>query len=424
MKILFILHVLICSLLPTQAFSLEGKLPNGLSYFIHQNPSSKKKISIDFIVRGGSLAENEKERGFSHLVEHSIGNGLEFKGVKITDPLCPLWDLSAPEFNVFTSYQFTQYHMEISLAIPDGFQEGLKTISSIFTPFSEANFLTSREEVLKEILEIETTPSKKWDKEKIGCEYPLYKNQHPLGDSSCITAASKEELHDFFKKWYQPQNCAIIIVGNVDSSATLQLLENSFGSIPITNTLASTEKPSEYLPEGLEIYYDEKLDQIELTLIKTIPELDYLTFSLWTLALNNHLQAYLPNYNPRLEIISHPKLFRIKIYLSQHDLLKGAYDLSDALSSYEEKKMALEEFNFYKAYIKEALQHEIQNDLYLSRFYRDLFVNESSNELLSPDAIDALSLEQFHEITRNMCVFPRAVLATNKTSFEGDSHDN
>ncbi len=422
MKIFFILHILICCLLPSHAFPLSGKLPNGLSYFIHQNPASKKKISIDFIVRGGSLSEDVKERGFSHLAEHYVGNALEFKGVKITDPLCPLWDLSAPEFNAFTSYQFTQYHLEISLAIPDGLQEGLKTISSILLPFPDTNFLASKEEILKEILEIETTPSKKWDKERIGHEYPLYKTQHPLGDASCISAAMKEALHAFLKKWYQPHHCALIIVGNVDPSTALQLLENSFGSIPITETLAHVESPPTYLPEGFEIYFDNKLDQIEMTLLK--PAQDNLAFSLWTLTLNHHLQTHLPNFSPRLDLISHPKLLRIKIIFNPDDLPQGAYDFSNALTSFEEKKMGLEEFNFYKALIKEALQHELQNDLYLSSFYRDLFIDDSSRELFSPDAIDALSLETFYEITRGMSVFPRAVLATSQTSFAGGSRDN
>lgn len=423
MKTLFILHVLICSLLHAHVFSLEGKLPNGLSYFIHQNPASKKKISIDFIVRTGSLTENEQERGFSHLVEHAIGNELEFKGDKITDPLCALWDLSAPEFNALTSYQYTQYHLEISLAIPNGFQEGLKTISSIFAPFSETTFLASKEEVLKEILEIEINPAKKWDKEKIGHEYPLYKTQHPLGDPACISRASNQELQTFFKKWYQPQHCALVIVGNVDPSTTLELIHNYFDSIPAANTCAQLEMASEYFPEGFEIYLDKNLDQIVLTLVKPLPEHDDLAFSLWILALNNHLQAYLSNYHPQLDSISHPKLLRIQINLLQPDVLKGAYELSDALSLFEEKKMSLEEFNFYKAYVKQALQQELQNDLYLSRFYRDRFINNSDCELLSPSTINDLSIERFYEITRDMSIFPRAVLATNKTSFEGGCHD-
>lgn len=422
MKILFILQVLFCSLIPYQLFSIEGKLPNGLTYFIHQNPASKKKISIDFIVRGGSLAENEHEKGFSHLVEHSIGNELEFMEVKITDPFCPLWDLSAPEFNAFTSYQFTQYHMEISLAIPGGLQEGLKTISSIFT--SEINFHASKEETIQEILEIETTPSKKWDKEKIGYEYPLYKSQHPLGDISCISAASEEELHAFFKKWYQPYNCAIIIVGNVDPSATLMMIHNYFDLIPPTQTPTVIEKTKDYLPEGFEIYVDKDLSQITLSFVKPIQDLHDLTFSLWLLALNTHLQTYLSNYHPQLEVISHPKLLRIQINPLEHDLTKSAYELSETLNAFEDKKMGLEEFNFYKAHIKQALHHLLQNDLYLSCFYRDLFVNESNKALISPHSIDDLSLEKFHETTRNMCVFPRAILATSQTSFEGDSHDD
>ena len=135
-----------------QVSFISGQLHNGLTYYIHHDPHAKKHTSLDFIVRAGSLDEQEDERGFSHLIEHDISNKIQFKGKKIVDERCAIWDSTCPQIGAVTSYVFTQYHLEISRALPGGLEEGLLGFFNVLSQCSldQQCLQDAKNEVLQE----------------------------------------------------------------------------------------------------------------------------------------------------------------------------------------------------------------------------------------------------------------------------------
>jgi zinc protease len=65
----------------------------------------------------------------------------------------------------------------------------------------------------------------------------MYPPDHPyhwptIGSMEDLSAASYDDVVDFFKKWYGPANASVVIAGDVDTVRARQLAEKWFGEIP------------------------------------------------------------------------------------------------------------------------------------------------------------------------------------------------
>jgi len=65
----------------------------------------------------------------------------------------------------------------------------------------------------------------------------LYPSHHPyswdvIGYMDDLTAATKEDVEEFFKTYYGPNNCTLVIAGDIDPAETKRLVEKYFGAIP------------------------------------------------------------------------------------------------------------------------------------------------------------------------------------------------
>lgn len=65
----------------------------------------------------------------------------------------------------------------------------------------------------------------------------LYPAAHPyahdvIGSMADLAAATLDDVRGFFATYYAPRNAVLAIVGDIDASPTLQLIERHFGSIP------------------------------------------------------------------------------------------------------------------------------------------------------------------------------------------------
>ncbi len=88
MKKLTALFLIICTLIACQSMPSSpqaslpfdpaiqnGKLANGLTYYVVRNPEPAHRVYIRLVVNAGSLHEDEDQKGVAHLVEHMAFNG-------------------------------------------------------------------------------------------------------------------------------------------------------------------------------------------------------------------------------------------------------------------------------------------------------------------------------------------------------------
>src|SRR5688500_7746756 len=61
--------------LPIDSKVRIGTLPNGIRYYIRQNPKPEKRAELRLVINAGSILENENQLGYAHIVEHTGFNG-------------------------------------------------------------------------------------------------------------------------------------------------------------------------------------------------------------------------------------------------------------------------------------------------------------------------------------------------------------
>ena len=114
---------------------LSGQLDNGMSYYVLKNDYPQNRISLRLVVKVGSIAETESERGVAHLIEHMCFNGTEhFEKNSLIDYAESIGMDFGAEVNAYTSFEETVYKLEI----PADKKEYLETALLIFHDWASA----------------------------------------------------------------------------------------------------------------------------------------------------------------------------------------------------------------------------------------------------------------------------------------------
>ena len=58
-----------------------------------------------------------------------------------------------------------------------------------------------------------------------------------IGDIKDLETVSRDQIQDYFKRFYAPNNCVIVIVGNFDTSKVLASIRDKYDSIPASTSI-------------------------------------------------------------------------------------------------------------------------------------------------------------------------------------------
>src|SRR5437762_1510668 len=100
--------------IPFDAAVRTGTLPNGLKFFIRQNPRPEKRVSLRLAVKAGSLFEADDQQGLAHLIEHMAFNGsAHFKPGELVSYFESTGARLGPHVNAYTNFDETVYMLEL-----------------------------------------------------------------------------------------------------------------------------------------------------------------------------------------------------------------------------------------------------------------------------------------------------------------------
>ncbi|MCX7787624.1 MAG: insulinase family protein [Spirochaetes bacterium] len=219
--------------LPKDPLLVQGKLPNGLSYYIRRNIKPENRAELRLVVNAGSVLEEEDQQGLAHFVEHMAFKGTaRFPKNSLVNWLESIGMRFGPETNAYTSFDETVYQLEVPLEDP----KILDTALSIL--FDWAFGLTlAAEEIEKErgvILEEwrlgRGASSRVRDK-----QYPVlwngsrYAERLPIGKPEVIRGSPPEALRRFYTQWYRPDLMAIVAVGDFHPADVERRIQETFG---------------------------------------------------------------------------------------------------------------------------------------------------------------------------------------------------
>ncbi|MCL2128955.1 MAG: insulinase family protein [Treponema sp.] len=214
-----------------------GILPSGLRYYLLENPRPEGRAFLTLAVDAGSVLETDEERGLAHFVEHMAFNGTaRFAKSELVNYLRSLGMRFGPEVNAYTSFDETVYGIEVPVEIG---QDGRRIIPEKALAVIDdwtSSILFNPDDVDSERLVImEEYRTRLGAGERISREiFPMlfrgspYAERLPIGIPEIIETAPTGRLEGFYKRWYRPENMAIIIVGDFDAAYLETTLEEHF----------------------------------------------------------------------------------------------------------------------------------------------------------------------------------------------------
>ncbi|MBC8214812.1 MAG: insulinase family protein [Candidatus Marinimicrobia bacterium] len=205
----------------TQTFYLE----NGMEVLAIQNDASPM-VCLNMSVRVGSAYENYSTSGMSHMLEHLLFNGTE---QRTQDELYEETDFYGMYSNAFTGKFFTDYF----LLMPSEYLENGMDVQSdmLFNSIiPEEKFEKERGIVIEEIRK---------DRDRNEYEIQNYFDRKNFGDSgvglptlgtpNTIENLNRDDVYDFFKNHYVPNNMLLTVIGSFDETQLKLMLENNYG---------------------------------------------------------------------------------------------------------------------------------------------------------------------------------------------------
>ncbi|MEB3231277.1 MAG: pitrilysin family protein [Leptolyngbyaceae bacterium] len=222
------------------------KLSNGLTV-IHHQIVTVPIVTVDVWVKAGARTEPEAWSGMAHFLEHMI-----FKGSDRIPPgyFDQIIENHGGTTNAATSHDYT--HFFINVATPylasalDCFAELL-----LNSAIPDDEFIRERDVVLEELHQSLDDPDWVGFQALMESVYP----NHPygrsvLGTEATLLGQSPEDMRQFHRYYYQPENMTIVVVGDVDWSETIDLVNRSFSRFSPPPRSVLTDEIAQPLPLG------------------------------------------------------------------------------------------------------------------------------------------------------------------------------
>ncbi len=232
----------------TKGVTVEGiteyTLTNGLKVLLLQD-ASQPKVTVNATIFVGSRHEGYGETGMAHLLEHMV-----FKGTpKFPDVPKALRDHGA-NFNGTTSIDRTNYFETMS-ATDDNLEFGIELEADRMV-----NSFIAREELMKEFTVVRNE-FERGENNTLGIllqrmqaaafEWHNY-GKSTIGNRTDIERVPIDNLQEFYRKFYQPDNAMLVIAGKFDAAKALQFVAKHYGPIPRPKRELSqtyTEEPAQ-----------------------------------------------------------------------------------------------------------------------------------------------------------------------------------
>ncbi len=210
----------VSTVLPSRPGDTFLQLRNGMAILIRENHSSRV-VSSQVLVKTGSIYEGRYFfGGLSHYLEHVLSGGstTSFTEAEAQKTLRSLGGAS----NAYTTYDRTVYFINTTA---DHYRKALRLLLS-YVSESQLN----AKEVLREKAVIqqefklgETDPGRQLWQLFAQTAYLKHPIRYPvIGYEDVFVKISREDLLNYYRQRYTPQNMVVTIVGDVDTAEALR----------------------------------------------------------------------------------------------------------------------------------------------------------------------------------------------------------
>src|SRR5467141_224200 len=206
-------------------------LPNGLTVILSED-HRLPQVAVDVWYHVGAANQTPGRSGFAHLFEHMMFSGSKHA----KDPDAILEQISASNMNGSTSFDRTNYYETVpSNELPTALWLESDRMGFLLPTLDEQKLKIQRDVVTNERHQrIDNVPYGPTQQRMCDVLYPL---PHPyyecvIGDIKEIQSASLDDVRDFFRRFYGPNNASLVLVGDFEPASAKRLIEKYFADIP------------------------------------------------------------------------------------------------------------------------------------------------------------------------------------------------
>ncbi len=217
---------------PVWAQTLSQTLPNGLKVIVKEDKRAPVAVS-QLWYKVGSVDEKPGKSGLSHALEHMM-----FKGT----PSVPAGEFNrrisalGGELNAYTNRSETVYYENISAAnLPEVLKLEADRMQNL--NFSDKDFINEMSVIREERRQRneDTAAGKMWEHIFLNSFTKPSMRASVIGYMDDLHTLKADDLRDWYRRFYAPNNATLVIVGDVDAKQTIQTASKLFGSIPAKN---------------------------------------------------------------------------------------------------------------------------------------------------------------------------------------------
>ena len=224
-------------------------------------------VNVSSWVKTGSINEDNNNNGISHFLEHLMFKGTHRFKVGEFDRML---ESKGAIVNAATWKDYTFYYVTLPKGIDNkDFKLALDLHSDMMmdpvfpseelgAPFDiNDNSVTDKRERHVVIEEIRMRKDQPWTKVYNTCNYNMYTN-HPykrdvIGTPEIISGLTREDIDNYYRKFYTPKNVTTIVVGDFDHEEVLNTIcekftfPNRIESEPRLNEIDSPVSETKYV---------------------------------------------------------------------------------------------------------------------------------------------------------------------------------
>jgi predicted Zn-dependent peptidase len=215
--------------IPNEKYQLD----NGMEVILHQD-NRAPVVFVDLWYHVGSGDEVPGKSGFAHIFEHMMFQGTKHTGDDMHFKI--LHNIGASEVNATTNTDRTNFFEQV----PSNQLETALWLESDRMGFLLDNLDEKQLDNQRDVVRNERRQS--YDNTPYGATRfalfkALYADGHPyrnltIGLHEDVQGASVDDVKAFFRKWYVPSNCTLVIAGDFQTADAKALVQKWFGTFP------------------------------------------------------------------------------------------------------------------------------------------------------------------------------------------------
>ncbi len=262
--------------IPADTSVRMGVLKNGLTYYVRRCTEPERKANFSLLVKGGSVLEKDDERGLAHFTEHMLFKGTKhFPGSEVIGFMQRNGIPFGHDTNALTGHTTVRYFLN---SIPTNDEMQMDSCLLLLSDWAGDATIDDKDVESERNVIVEewrsrniVSISQQFINDLLNKSF--YTERLPIGDLSIVNNCSPKLIRKFYKRWYQPQNQAVVVAGDFDADEMVEKIKKVFGTMKRgKNIVPSLPEIPEIETPKAHVYQEPRLPFFSSSIIIRLPE--------------------------------------------------------------------------------------------------------------------------------------------------------